>query len=174
LSPFFRIPGLGRTTAMEHFLESEGLITWSADIDTNDWWRGSSPGAIVKRAMQRLNARGRGIILMHDIHPATALALPALLKELKANGYHVVQVVAAGERPKLLPEVVASTVEKEAWPRILHVSAENGSPAKARLRHRVKVALAHHRHRRPAAGQETGRVDYSTTSSIDRRYTRSY
>lgn len=174
LSPFFRIPGLGRTTAIEHFLESEGLITWSADIDTNDWWRGSSPGSIVKRAMQRLNARGRGIILMHDIHPATALALPALLKELKANGYHIVQVVAAGKRPKLLPEVVASTIEKEAWPRILHVNAEKDGPAKVRLRHRVKVALAHHRHRRSAERPEAGRVDYSTTSSIDQRYTRSY
>jgi peptidoglycan/xylan/chitin deacetylase (PgdA/CDA1 family) len=174
LSPFFRIPGLGRTTAIEHFLESEGLITWSADIDTNDWWRGSSPGSIVKRAMQRLNARGRGIILMHDIHPATALALPGLLKELKANGYHIVQVVAAGERPKTLPEAVASTVEKEAWPRLLHVNAENGGPAKARLRHRVKVALAHHRHRRSAERQEVGRVDYSTTSSINPHSTRSY
>ena len=174
LSPFFRIPGLGRTTAIEHFLESEGLITWSADIDTNDWWRGSSPGSIVKRAMQRLNARGRGIILMHDIHPATALALPALLKELKANGYRVVQVVATGERPKTLPEVVASTVEKEVWPRLLHVNAEIGGPAKARLRHRVRVALAHHRHRRSAERQEAGRIDYSTTGSLNRHYTRSY
>jgi hypothetical protein len=124
--------------------------------------------------MQRLNARGRGIILMHDIHPATALALPGLLKELKANGYHVVQVIAAGEHPKVLPELVASTVEKEAWPRILHVNAETGGPAKARLRHRVKVALAHHRHRRSAERQEAGRIDYSTTSSMDRHSTRSY
>ena len=45
---------------------------------------------------------------MHDIHPATALALPILLKELKANGYHVVHVVAAGERPKSVPELMVS------------------------------------------------------------------
>jgi peptidoglycan/xylan/chitin deacetylase (PgdA/CDA1 family) len=168
LSPFFRIPGLGRTTAIEHFLESEGLITWSADIDTNDWWRGSSPGSIVKRAMQRLNARGRGIILMHDIHPATALALPALLRELKAEGYRIVQVVAAGERPKTLPDAVASTADKEAWPRVLRVNAEKGDLAKVRLRHRVKLALAHHRHRRGVERHEAGQIDYSTTSSIDR------
>ena len=101
VSPFFRIPGLGRTNAIEHFLEAKGLVTWSADIDTNDWWRGTTPGAVLQRAMRRLNARGRGILLMHDIHPATALALPTLLKELKAQGYHVVQVVAAGERPEI-------------------------------------------------------------------------
>ncbi|MFI4983042.1 MAG: polysaccharide deacetylase family protein, partial [Nevskiales bacterium] len=150
LSPFFRIPGLGRTNAIEHFLEAKGLVTWSADIDTNDWWRGSSPGAIVQRAMSRLNARGRGIILMHDIHPGTALALPMLLKQLKANGYHVVQVVAAGDRPKSLPDLVATTTAKETWPRVLHADAERGGPGKKALRHRVKLALDRPRHRRAA------------------------
>jgi peptidoglycan/xylan/chitin deacetylase (PgdA/CDA1 family) len=108
LSPFFRIPYLGRTNAIERFLERKQLVTWSADVDTNDWWRGSSPAAIVKRTMRRLNAKGRGIILMHDIHRRTAMALPILLKELKANGYNVVQVVAGGEQPKSIPELVAS------------------------------------------------------------------
>ena len=107
LSPFFRLPGFGRTNAIERFLESKQLVTWSADVDTDDWWRGSTPAAIVKRAMRRLNAKGRGIILLHDIHQATAMALPILLKELKANGYAVVHVVAAGERPKSLPELMA-------------------------------------------------------------------
>jgi peptidoglycan/xylan/chitin deacetylase (PgdA/CDA1 family) len=108
LSPFFRIPYLGRTNAIERFLEGKQLVTWSADVDTNDWRRGSSPAAIVKRTMLRLNAKGRGIILMHDIHRRTAMALPILLKELKANGYNVVQVVPGGERPKSIPELMAS------------------------------------------------------------------
>jgi peptidoglycan/xylan/chitin deacetylase (PgdA/CDA1 family) len=103
VAPFFRIPGLGRTNAIEHFLEGKALVTWSADIDTNDWWRGTSASQLVKRAMRRLNEKGRGILLMHDIHPATAIALPALLKELKSQGYHVVQVVPTGERPAALP-----------------------------------------------------------------------
>src|SRR5262249_47219535 len=107
LSPFFRVPGLGRTNAIERFLGGKQLVTWSAAVDPNDWWRGSPPGAMVKRAMRRLNAKGRGIILMHDIHRATAMALPILLKELKANGYNVVHVVAAGERPKSVPELMA-------------------------------------------------------------------
>src|SRR5215831_17801073 len=116
LSPFFRVPGLGRTNAIERFLEGKQLVTWSADVDTNDWWRGSTPGAIVKRAMRRLNAKGRGIILMHDIHRATAMALPILLKELKANGYNVVHVVAAGERPKSVPELMALPATDEKAP----------------------------------------------------------
>jgi peptidoglycan/xylan/chitin deacetylase (PgdA/CDA1 family) len=174
LSFFFRIPGFGRTTAIEHFLESKGLVTWSADVDTDDWWRGSTPRAIVERAMRRLNAKGRGIILMHDIHPATVMALPLLLKQLKANGYRVVQVVAAGERPKSLPDLVATAVEKGNWPRVLHADADKRGPVKMALRHRVKLALSHHRHRRAAEGKDTGQVDYTASSSLDRRLTRSY
>ncbi len=147
LSPFFRIPGFGRTNAIDQFLEHKGLITWSADVDTDDWKRGTTPSALIKRTMKRLNARGRGIILMHDIHPDTALALPKLLKELKNEGYRVVHVVAAGEHPKSLPEVVASPAEKEIWPNVLHAKAEKSGAAMSALRHRVKKALARHRHR---------------------------
>ncbi len=174
LSPFFRIPGFGRTNAIEQFLEGKQLVTWSADVDTDDWWRGSTPGAIVQRAMRRLNEKGRGIILMHDIHPATALALPILLKELKANGYHVVHVVAAGEQPKSLPEVVATPAEKEAWPRLPQAETQKGGLAKSALRHRVKLALAHRRHHRGARRHDGDKIDYATSGLLDRRLTHSY
>jgi hypothetical protein len=108
------------------------LVTWSADVDTDDWWRGSTPGAIVQRAMRRLNAKGSGIILMHDIHRATAMALPILLKEMKANGYDVVHIVAAGERPKSVPELMATT-DAKASPTVLA-----SAPSGARQNHRIK------------------------------------
>jgi peptidoglycan/xylan/chitin deacetylase (PgdA/CDA1 family) len=161
LSPFFRIPGFGRTTAIDHFLENKGLITWSADVDTDDWQRGTTPSMLIKRTMRRLNARGRGIILMHDIHPDTALALPALLKELKKEGYHVVHVVAAGERPKALPEVVATKVEKEIWPGVLHAKAERAGAAMSALRHRVKYVLARRSGKRHYKRTHTARADLS-------------
>ena len=120
LSPFFRIPGLGRTSAIDHYLASKALVTWSADVVADDWFRRIAAKTIVQRAMQRLEAKGRGILLLHDIHPATAMALPMLLKELKAHGFHVVHVVAAGDRPKFVPELVASPApEKSAWPTVL-------------------------------------------------------
>ena len=98
---------------------------------------------LVKRAMKRLNEKGRGILLMHDIHPATAMALPMLLKELKAQGYHVVQVVPAGERPASVPKLVASSPDKGAWPRVLKVSAAAVTDGtKPTLRHHVKKAHA--------------------------------
>jgi peptidoglycan/xylan/chitin deacetylase (PgdA/CDA1 family) len=120
LSPFFRIPGLARTNAIDKYLASERLVTWSADVVADDWFRRIAAKTIVQRAIQRLEAKGRGILLLHDIHPATAMALPMLLKELKARGFHVVQVVAAGDRPKFVPELLASpAVEKAAWPTVL-------------------------------------------------------
>ena len=167
VSPFFRIPGLGRTNAIEHFLENKGLVTWSADIDTNDWWRGTTPSALIQRTMRRLNAKGRGILLMHDIHPATALALPALLKALKASGYHVVQVVAAGERPKSLPEVVATAPEKAIWPAVLHAKAEKSGAAMSALHHRVKTAIVK-RHHRVARHKNIAKVDYTANATYDR------
>jgi peptidoglycan-N-acetylglucosamine deacetylase len=147
LSPFFRIPYLGRTNAIERFLERKQLVTWSADVDTNDWWRGSSPGAIVQRAMRRLNAKGRGIILMHDIHRKTAMAVPILLKELKANGYNVVHVVAAGERPQSVPELMALPAPDEKAPSTALANAPNDDDAlTARQNHRIKKRrLSRHR-----------------------------
>jgi peptidoglycan/xylan/chitin deacetylase (PgdA/CDA1 family) len=130
---------LGRTNAIERFLEGKHLVTWSADVDTNDWWRGSNPEAIVKRAMRRLNAKGRGIILMHDIHRATAKALPILLKELKANGYEVVHVVAADERPKSVPELLALPAADGKASSTLLTKAPSGDDAlNDRQNHRIK------------------------------------
>lgn len=119
LSPFFRIPGLARTNSIDNYLTSKALVTWSADVVADDWFRHITAKTIVQRAMQRLEAKGRGILLLHDIHPATAMALPTLLQELKARGFRVVQVVAAGDRPKFVPELLASpAAEKAAWPTV--------------------------------------------------------
>jgi peptidoglycan/xylan/chitin deacetylase (PgdA/CDA1 family) len=154
LSPFFRIPGFGRTSAIEQFLESKSLVTWSADVDTDDWWRGTSPSQLIKRAMKRLNEKGRGIILMHDIHPATAMALPTLLKDLKEQGYHVVQVVPAGERPASVPELIAGDKDKGAWPRVLKASADaivSGDKPTLRHHHTGKAKTVTSRHHRAVA-----------------------
>src|SRR4029078_8146758 len=120
LSPFFRIPGLGKPSAIDDYLSSKQLVNWSADVVADDWFRRITAKTIVQRAIQRLEVKGRGILLLHDIHPATAMALPMLLKELKARGFHVVQVVAAGDRPKFVPELLASPApEKASWPTVL-------------------------------------------------------
>ncbi len=102
LAPFFRIPGFGRSPVIEKALADRGLVVFSTDVDADDWFRHITPAQIVQRAMSRLDKRGGGILLLHDIHPWTVAALPELLKQLKAHGYHVVQVVPPAPRGPLI------------------------------------------------------------------------
>jgi peptidoglycan/xylan/chitin deacetylase (PgdA/CDA1 family) len=74
-------------------------MTWSADFLADDWTRINS-SEVTQRAISRIEARGKGILLLHDIHPRTVLALPEL-NEFKSRGYKIVHVVpAAADRPK--------------------------------------------------------------------------
>jgi len=93
LSPLFRFPGLGRTRALDRFVEANGLLSMSVDVVSDDWRR-ISPDEVLKRTLARLDARGKGILLLHDIQPRTVAMLPDLLKELKARGYRIVHVTA--------------------------------------------------------------------------------
>jgi hypothetical protein len=45
-------------------------MTWSADFPADDWLH-ISDNEIAARALQRIEARGRGMLLLHDIKPAT-------------------------------------------------------------------------------------------------------
>ena len=95
LAPFFRIPGLARSDVLESELAARGLVVFSSDTDADDWHRHIKPDQIIALATRRLEVIGKGILLLHDIHPATAAALPGLLQQLKDNGFHIVQVVPA-------------------------------------------------------------------------------
>jgi peptidoglycan/xylan/chitin deacetylase (PgdA/CDA1 family) len=97
VAPFFRVPGFLTAKPTEAALAARGLMTWSADFPADDWKHISS-AEIVKRAMSRLEAKGRGILLLHDIHERTVEALPIILSELKARGYHIVHVVPATDQ----------------------------------------------------------------------------
>ncbi len=95
VAPFFRVPGLARSDIIDGELAARHLVWFSPDTDADDWHRGISSKKIVALAMSRLEARGKGVLLLHDIHRATADALPEILKELKQKGFHVVHVVPA-------------------------------------------------------------------------------
>ncbi|HXW27236.1 MAG TPA: polysaccharide deacetylase family protein [Xanthobacteraceae bacterium] len=120
LAPFFRFPGLGRSNAIEDYLVSRGMMTWSADFPADDW-RHITAQQVFARALDRLERKGKGVLLLHDIQPRTVIALPAILKELKARGYRIVHVVPAGpDRPKTLAPPEAWAMHRPpAWPRVL-------------------------------------------------------
>ena len=98
VAPFFRIPGLGRQNAVEKYLMERKLSVFSADVVGDDWRRIRAK-EVVKRTMRRLEAKGRGIILLHDIHAVTVMALPVLLRELKSHGYRVVHLTPLPVEP---------------------------------------------------------------------------
>jgi peptidoglycan/xylan/chitin deacetylase (PgdA/CDA1 family) len=91
-APFFRAPYLSTTPSIENYLAKAGLMLWSIDVDPEDW-RPLTPDDVVSRIISRLEQRGSGVILMHDVQPHTAAAIPQLLHELKMRDYTVVHVV---------------------------------------------------------------------------------
>jgi peptidoglycan-N-acetylglucosamine deacetylase len=132
LAPFFRFPGLGRSQAIEEYLAAHGIMTWSADFLADDW-RHITAQQVLTRALDRLDHKGKGVLLLHDIQPRTALALPVLLKALKARGYRIVHVVPAGpDRPKTVaPPEAWATRHTPVWPRVLErdpAFADAGTP----------------------------------------------
>jgi len=131
IAPFFRIPGLLRSETVEHYLAGRSLMTWSADFPVDDW-KHISASAITARAFQRLEAKGRGMILLHDIQPATALAMPTILKELKRRGYRIVQVVPA------TPDLVKTATLPSDW--LVHRSGKNDKWPKPELTMGVLLA----------------------------------
>jgi peptidoglycan/xylan/chitin deacetylase (PgdA/CDA1 family) len=91
-APFFRYPMLRHSPESLKYLADRNIAVFSTDIDSFDF-KGGKADALIKRVMADLSKRGKGIILMHSIQPHTAQAMPELLKQLKAGGYKVVQMV---------------------------------------------------------------------------------
>ncbi|HWX07938.1 MAG TPA: polysaccharide deacetylase family protein [Bradyrhizobium sp.] len=116
LAPFFRLPGLLRADGVEDYLASLGIQIWSADFLADDW-RHVSSSRVYDLAIKRLEEKGKGILLLHDIHARTVAALPRILQELKARGFRIVHVVPA------TPQDPATPTEPQQWQ--LHPPTEN-------------------------------------------------
>jgi peptidoglycan/xylan/chitin deacetylase (PgdA/CDA1 family) len=116
LAPFFRIPGLMRAEGVEDYLASKGIMVWSADFLADDW-RHISSQRVYDLAIKRLEDKGKGILLLHDIQARTVAALPRILTELKARGYRIVHVVPAG------PQNPATPTEPQDW--LMHLPSED-------------------------------------------------
>ncbi len=74
------------------------MMLW--DVDTNDWRMRNAP------AVERVAGRSAGgIVLMHDIHPTTVEAVPAIIGDFKSRGFRFVTVSA----------YVAWDLRNDAW-----------------------------------------------------------
>ena len=110
VAPFFRFPFLRDSPETLKYLADRNIAVFSTDIDSFDF-KGPQPDKLVKHIMTLLDKRGKGIILMHDIQPHTAAALPNLLKEFKKGGYKIVHLTAKAP-VKTLPEYDAAVAKE--------------------------------------------------------------
>jgi len=103
-TPFFRFPGFESTQATLDLLRSRGISVFSTDLLADDWVR-RTPRQELGLLVKRLKLVNRGIILLHDSQPSTAVMLPAFLRYLQKHDYRVVHLVPA--RPTGDPEAAA-------------------------------------------------------------------
>ena len=92
LSPFFRFPYLSQTGFLRTGLIQSGAVVLDVDIDSKDYFK-DTPADVAARTLARLEARGSGLILFHDIHQRTVAMLPIFLDQLARRGYSVVRLV---------------------------------------------------------------------------------
>lgn len=91
--PFFRFPFLKDSPVLIEHLAKRNIAVFSTDIDSFDFTL-SNADALVKKVMAKLEKAGKGILLFHDIRPATAKAMPELLAKMKEKGYKLVHLTA--------------------------------------------------------------------------------
>ena len=93
VAPFFRFPTRVDTKAAVEYLGKRNIAMFSTDIDSFDF-KLQPPDKLVQSVMDKLEKKGKGILLFHDIHKNTAKAIPLLLTALKDKGYKIVHLTA--------------------------------------------------------------------------------
>ena len=118
VAPFFRFPGLSDSPSMVAHLEERHVGTFTVDVVSNDSFI-HDPARLTRETLAKVDANHGGIILFHDIKPATAKALPAILDALAARGYSVVHImpkVPVAPKPDLVagfePQVARLIAQK--------------------------------------------------------------
>jgi peptidoglycan/xylan/chitin deacetylase (PgdA/CDA1 family) len=113
LAPFFRFPYFESTPATLDLLQSRGIMVFGADLWASDW-NPMTPKQELKILADRLNAAHKGIILLHDPKGHTAAMLPAFLRYLRENHYHVVHLVPVGSKAEAAKAERATTDSAKA------------------------------------------------------------
>lgn len=87
--PFGSMSGLNE--ALRNKVVESGLKVWDWTIDSSDWEYNKLPVDVASEKIVENVLTGaknsKEIILMHDIHPQSVAAVPAIIKGLKEKGY---------------------------------------------------------------------------------------
>jgi peptidoglycan/xylan/chitin deacetylase (PgdA/CDA1 family) len=120
-APIFRFPALRHSPEAVSYLGERNTAIFSTDMDSFDFQM-KVPEQIVQSVMTKLEKAGKGIVLLHDFQKPTAVAMPALLRELKAKGFQIVHVRT--KAPATTLAVYDEAVAREARP----TTANNAPP----------------------------------------------
>jgi len=107
---FIRPPYLKQPPEVMAYFASRNLAVFSTDFDSFDF-KFRKPEAVVKNFMEKLKKHGKGIALMHDVHPWTANAVKDILAQMKAGGYRIV-LMKSKEPVQSLPEYDAMVLKE--------------------------------------------------------------
>ncbi len=113
VAPFFRFTGLGDSDPLLAYLQKRGIASFTVDVVSDDSYINDAT-KLANITLQRIEAKGGGIVLFHDIKAATAKALPVILAGLADRGYRVVHMAATRPVQPLdtWNEALAPTVAK--------------------------------------------------------------
>lgn len=107
----FRAPYGARNQAILQQVASDGLKSVMWNIDSLDW-ADPIPESIAMRVLHELAQKQKGIILFHDIHKQSVLALTPILEELIRQDYQFL----AFDKGQLLTSVKPVTVDRSGPP----------------------------------------------------------
>lgn len=99
--PRYVRPPYGALNARVRAAVNAPIVTWN--VDPRDW---ADRNARIVTARVLGDVRPGSIVLMHDIHPTTADAAPAIIGGLRKKGYHLVTVSELFGGARLTPGTV--------------------------------------------------------------------
>ncbi|MCP3141461.1 polysaccharide deacetylase family protein [Pyxidicoccus xibeiensis] len=127
----FRPPYGARNEKVHAALAARQLKAYLWNVDSLDW-SDPLPTSIANRVVQQVEANGRGVILLHDVHSQTAEALPLILETLQARGYRFVlwdgntvlgDTAADGGVPALAaPAPASGSFYRESWAVVIGIN----------------------------------------------------
>jgi peptidoglycan/xylan/chitin deacetylase (PgdA/CDA1 family)/tetratricopeptide (TPR) repeat protein len=148
----FRPPYGARNQAIVERVVSEGMRPVLWNIDARDW-ADPIPESIAMRVLHELNEQQKGVILLHDIHQQSVLALSPIIEELMRQNYTFLefdngQFVKSGvpvitDRAPAAPAPISSVSDaprklyRESWAVIIGINDYQNWP---KLRYAVNDA----------------------------------
>ncbi|MNJ99837.1 Peptidoglycan-N-acetylglucosamine deacetylase [compost metagenome] len=105
VDPFFRFPYGESSPDLANYLKNNQVGEFYWAIDSEDW-KAQSYENLLKKTLAQIDARGRGVVLFHDIQRRTAEVLPQFLRELYNRGFSVVLLQPADANAKYNSKLV--------------------------------------------------------------------